>query len=108
MAFILENVDSMDTGDDDTESSNVQVALGLLKEIGYHAVVEKLNSADYGVPQRRCRLYFVGLRDSLALAESKEDILAKLHGRLIRMMTPAEERLSVASQLQVASCKSEH
>lgn len=93
MAFILENVDSMDNADDDAGSNNVQVAIGILNEIGYHTVVEKLNSADYGVPQRRSRIYFVGLRDSGVLAEPKEAMLAKLHDRLMHMMTPVKDML---------------
>lgn len=37
-----------------------------LKEIGYHTLEPKiLNAADYGVPQRRNRIIFIGYRDGL-------------------------------------------
>ena len=82
-------------------SNNVQVAIGILNEIGYHTVVVKLNSADYGVPQRRSRIYFVGLRDSGVLAEPKEAMLAKLHDRLMHMMTPVKDMLHLVPRLQI-------
>ena len=78
-------------------SNNVTIAINYLKHIGYHVVVEKMLSSLHGVPQRRCRLYFIGIRDSAALAESKEDILAKLHGRITTMQTPTGCGLTLAT-----------
>lgn len=41
-----------------------------LKEIGYTVAVEELNAADYGVPQLRTRLLFVGIKNNLDIEPS--------------------------------------
>ena len=59
--FTLENVD-MDSSTDDS-TSNFNVIVQTLEQVGsgYFVKVFKLCSCDFGVPQRRVRLFFVGL-----------------------------------------------
>ena len=38
---------------------------------GYNLVIRALNSADYGVPQLRKRVFFIGIRDDLSFAPEK-------------------------------------
>ncbi|CAE7256506.1 haeIIM [Symbiodinium microadriaticum] len=62
--------------------SNLQLIIQYLSSLGYATVYEKLKATDYGLPQRRNRIYFFGVRDSHELAEKKEDILSKVSDRL--------------------------
>ena len=56
MLFLLENVDALETSDD----------------------VHKLRAHEYGLPQRRVRLYFFGVREECPdLAEPAETVLAR-------------------------------
>ena len=48
-----------------------------LGELGYYADCQILNAADYGVPQARRRVIFVGVRNDLPIAE---DFPAPTHG----------------------------
>lgn len=59
--FTLENVD-MDSSTDDS-TSNFNVIVQTLEQVGsgYFVKAFKLCSCDFGVPQRRVRLFFVGL-----------------------------------------------
>lgn len=59
-AFLIENVPGMATLYKGEVKDEV---LRRFKEMGYHIVCKVLCSADYGVPQIRKRLVFVGLRD---------------------------------------------
>ncbi len=48
-----------------------------LEEIGYHTLEPKiLNAADYGVPQRRNRIIFMGYRDGMPAPSYPEPILS--------------------------------
>ena len=58
--------------------SNLQLVTSHLKELGYDVLVERLKASQYGIPQRRVRLYLVGLRASSALAEDTGSILKKV------------------------------
>lgn len=60
--FILENVKGLAShGSGETLASIV----ALLSDSGYKVFHEVLNSADFGVPQDRERIYFVGIRNDL-------------------------------------------
>jgi len=50
---------------DEKTGSAFKVITEMLKETGYNLKYEVLNSADYGAPQSRKRLIFIGLRDSI-------------------------------------------
>ncbi len=53
--------------DDEKPGSVVKLILRKLSSIGYKTSFKLLNSADYGVPQKRERVFFVGSRDGYAI-----------------------------------------
>lgn len=60
--FLLENVKGL-TNHDNGES--LKIILEALYEAGYYTDWKVLNSINYGVPQMRERVYFVGIRNDL-------------------------------------------
>ena len=61
-AFLLENVPGLLTHD---EGNTFKIIENTLKELGYTVDYKVLNSADFGVPQQRKRVYIVGFRKDL-------------------------------------------
>jgi DNA (cytosine-5)-methyltransferase 1 len=59
--FVLENVRGLMT---DANGKTLRMIRKILKELGYQTAVWMLNSADYGVPHVRRRVYIVGDRGS--------------------------------------------
>jgi DNA (cytosine-5)-methyltransferase 1 len=62
-AFLLENVKGLVAHDD---GNTFKVIKETLEREGYHIKYRVINAAEYGVPQRRQRIYLVGFRDELA------------------------------------------
>lgn len=60
--FILENVKGLTNHDN---GNSLKVVLSELDDAGYRVFYQVLNSIDYGVPQMRERIYFVGVRKDL-------------------------------------------
>ncbi len=60
--FILENVKGLTSHDN---GNSLKVILNELDKAGYKVFYQVLNSVDYGVPQMRERIYFVGIRKDL-------------------------------------------
>lgn len=60
--FILENVKGLTNHDN---GNSLKVILQELENAGYKVFHQVLNSVDYGVPQMRERIYFVGIRKDL-------------------------------------------
>ena len=60
--FILENVKGLTNHDN---GNSLKVILGALDKAEYKVFYQVLNSIDYGVPQMRERIYFVGIRKDL-------------------------------------------
>lgn len=60
--FILENVKGLTNHDN---GNSFKVILQELEKAGYKVFHQVLNSVDYGVPQMRERIYFVGIRKDL-------------------------------------------
>ncbi len=60
-AFVLENVPSLATLYKGRVKDEI---LKEFKDLGYKVTYQVLNAADYGVPQRRKRIFFVGLLDN--------------------------------------------
>ncbi len=58
-AFMLENVPGIKTIDN---GKTYETIIKTLNDIGYNVYVLEENSKDYGVPQKRKRIYFVGFK----------------------------------------------
>lgn len=61
--FILENVEGLVNHDG---GNTLEVIITNLSSLGYHVTYKVLNSLDFGVPQERKRVYFVGVRKDLS------------------------------------------
>lgn len=61
-AFLLENVTGILSDDN---GKTIQVIMGALDELGYDADYQILNAADFGLPQNRRRVFFVGFLKEL-------------------------------------------
>jgi DNA (cytosine-5)-methyltransferase 1 len=66
--FILENVKGLTNHDN---GNSLKVILNELDKAGYKVYYQVLNSIDYGVPQMRERIYFVGIRKDLISKDFK-------------------------------------
>lgn len=66
--FILENVKGLLTHD---RGRTIKIIIKNLEDAGYSVEFKVLNSIDYGVPQMRERIYFVGIRKDLIRHERK-------------------------------------
>ena len=62
--FIAENVTSLDDKDV-AGGSNLQTLLRKFQEVGYHTIVLTLSNEEFGLPQRRKRLFMCGFRRSV-------------------------------------------
>ena len=62
ICFLLENVKGLTTHD---KGNTLKIILNELNEAGYDVTHKVLNSIDYGVPQMRQRVYFIGFRKNL-------------------------------------------
>lgn len=60
--FILENVKGLTNHD---KGNTMKTIVKLLEDAGYDLYYKVLNSCDYGVPQMRERIYFVGIKKGL-------------------------------------------
>ena len=66
--FILENVKGLVTHD---KGNTIKIILNELTNSGYTVSYRVLSSIDYGVPQMRQRVYFIGFKTNLNLDYSK-------------------------------------
>ena len=62
--FIFENVRGLVSHN---KGETLKTILNLLSNSGYDVVYNVLNSIDYGVPQMRQRVYFIGVRNDLGI-----------------------------------------
>ena len=62
--FILENVKGLVNHN---QGKTIKSIVSLLNNVGYEVFYKVLNSVDYGVPQLRERVYFVGIRKDLCM-----------------------------------------
>lgn len=62
--MLFENVRGLLTarGEDGVPGSALNTIRAKLLEVGFHTSVSLLNAADYGIPQRRVRLFIIGYR----------------------------------------------
>ncbi len=68
VCFILENVKGLVTHDG---GKTIKIILEELNSVGYDTSYRVLTSLNYGVPQMRQRVYFIGFKKSLNLDYSK-------------------------------------
>lgn len=61
-AFVMENVEGMLSAENDDGESVVEVIRGQMQDLGYNVRTQLLDAANFGVPQHRSRLFFVGNR----------------------------------------------
>ena len=61
-AFMLENVRNLVAHD---KGNTFRVIISHLEKLGYHVYAKVLNALDYGVPQKRERIYIVGFLDDV-------------------------------------------
>lgn len=58
--FVMENVKGMMSAENEDGDPVVEIIKNEMENIGYKANVQILNSANFGVPQKRERLFFIG------------------------------------------------
>ena len=61
--FVMENVPGILSSKTKTGQLVKQVICSVAKDSGYNVEILQLNAADYGVPQARNRVLFIGIRD---------------------------------------------
>jgi len=71
-AFLMENVEGMLSAENDDGEPVVDIIKDQVTDLGYEVRVQVLDAADYGVPQHRDRLFFIGNR----LGEENPDMTA--------------------------------
>ena len=81
--ILAENVDGLLKGEAKNYFNKINIAF---ENIGYLVSAKVLNSADYGVPQTRKRLFFIGVREDVA------DELGYLAGPQIEKIFPVVPR----------------
>ena len=64
--FILENVKGLVNHN---KGKTLDLIISILDEVGYNVFYKILTSNDYGLPQKRERIYFVGIRKDLKYTE---------------------------------------
>ena len=94
--------------------SNLKLVLAKLTDLGYHVTTEKLRADEFGLPQRRSRLYFFGVRQVDRMSKCS-DVLKNIPHLINAMKHSLESapascrRLMVSGQyshLQTFSCLS--
>ena len=69
--FVMENVKGILTMKIRKNKLVKNLILEEYKKIGYNVKICKLNAADFGVPQLRTRIFFIGIRNDLKFDEKK-------------------------------------
>lgn len=97
-AFILENVTGLLTHDD---GKTYETIIDVLEnELNYAVTAKVLNSADFGVPQERKRLYFVGFRKDIDVNNFVMPEVFKNHVGIGQFVETDAEGPSISKHLQ--------
>lgn len=75
--IFLENVDRLLISPTNQRGRDFAVMLSCLNELGYAVEWRVINAAEYGMPQRRRRVYLIGYHKSTKLYNSLKDISPK-------------------------------
>ena len=86
--LILENVKNFKEHDNGKTLSTV---LRTLDEIGYNTFYDVLSASDYGVPQKRERIYFVSFKKNLKIKDFKFRNQRKIESMLKDIVLPDKE-----------------
>lgn len=97
ICFLLENVKGLVTHD---KGKTISVIMEELSRVGYYATYKVLTSLEYGVPQMRQRVYFVGIRKDCTYGIDdfvwpNTEPTPKLKEYLIDRVPATSERLSI-------------
>ena len=65
--FVMENVRGLLSMKDETGKKVIDIILDEFNKAGYNATVQKVNTADYGVPQKRHRIFIIGIKNSSSI-----------------------------------------
>lgn len=89
--FIFENVKGLVNHE---KGKTLETILNLLKQCGYNVKFKILNTIDFGLPQSRERVYFVGIRNDLGLEFyfNKPDIV-NINLKLESFLSPSKNNL---------------
>lgn len=86
-AFILENVKLL-VGHN--EGKTLKTILEALKDLGYHATYKVLNALDFGLPQKRERVFIVGFREPCSFRWPAENIAMQPLSNILEKNVPEE------------------
>lgn len=84
-AFVLENVKLL-VGHN--KGLTLEVILKILNNLGYHTTYKVLNALDFGLPQKRERIFIVGFRDSCIFQWPTERIPMKPLSEILENNVP--------------------
>ena len=87
--FVLENVDFETENESEKSDTNLQLVLKALRDVGYNVEALHLIASDYGLPQRRARLYIVGYCDRRHSAADFQRLQRNLQKCRLRCQSPA-------------------
>lgn len=69
--FVMENVKGILTMKTDSKENVKDIILKEFKDIGYNVDIHILNAAEFGVPQKRERVFFIGIRNDIEYNKDK-------------------------------------
>jgi len=84
-AFVLENVKLL-VGHN--KGRTLKVILKTLRELGYHAAYRVLNALNFGLPQKRERIFIIGFREPCAFQWPSEKIPMKPLSEILEKNAP--------------------
>ncbi len=87
--FILENVKGLINHE---QGKSLEIILKLLKKSGYNVSYKVLNSINFGLPQSRERVYFIGIREDLKCKFEFKDILMQ-NANISEFLSPSQKNL---------------
>ncbi|MFH1672753.1 MAG: DNA (cytosine-5-)-methyltransferase [Pseudomonadota bacterium] len=86
-AFVLENVKLL-VGHN--KGKTIKRIMGTLKELGYHATYQVFNAIDFGLPQKRERVFIVGFQEPCFFDWPKEKIPMKPLSEILEKNVPEQ------------------
>jgi DNA (cytosine-5)-methyltransferase 1 len=65
--FVMENVPGLLSSKNANNESVKDIIMEVFSDLGYKVALETLDASDYGVPQKRRRIFFIGTRKDLGI-----------------------------------------